>query len=172
MAKSLFVKCLSFAALSLICGTALGARYVPVRISVNGEVILEGNASDDGHRDADAVWEALKDVKLRETEAFKKLEIASDATVYKFRLDRPENNAPLPIQIDASVGGEAATCVMTIKRVKPDGGGGTWKIDSEDLDGLFDFRLISRAQARYLKNPKFDKFEAMVKEKARSNVKK
>jgi len=171
MAKSFFVSCLSCVVLSLYCGTAFGSRYVPIEISVNGEVILKGNASDDGERDADAVWEFLKGMKLQETDAFKKLAIASDLKEYKFKFESPKNREG-PIKIDASVGGEVTTCVMTIKRVTPDARGGTWCIDPEDLDDFFNFRMILRSEARYLKNPKYDKIEARIKEKAKSNVKK
>ena len=37
-------------------GTADAARYVPIEVLLYGEVILSGNASDNGRPDADEVW--------------------------------------------------------------------------------------------------------------------
>jgi len=153
--------------LVMFYGTTYGARLVRVEITLNGEVILEGNASDNGERDADAIWEALKVTNLRETDAFRKLKIDPELKEYQFDLDPPEKGHAWPIKIDASFGGEKETRFVTIKRVTPDQNGGSWRIDSQDLDDAFDTRMIMRSEAVRLKRPKYDKTEAMVKEKAR-----
>lgn len=170
MTRSIFISCLTCAILNLFCSAAFGARYVKVEVSVDGEVILEGNASDDGHRDADEIWEALKHAKLRETDAFKKLKIPTDLMEYKFERGRPKSP---PFKIDASYGGEHSTYFLKIKRVvASDGPAGTWRIDPEVLDTGFDFRSISRGEARRLKNPKFDKNEELIKAKDSQKIKK
>ena len=162
MTRSCLAACLGGVLLSLFCGTAFGGRILHVEISLNGDVILEGDASDYGERDADAIWESLKEVNLRETEAFKQLKVAPTLKEYKMQYDAPKKG-PRPIKIDASSGGEADTCVLTLKRIKPDANGRCWRIAADDLDDLFDFRMISRDEATRLKNPKFDKIESKVK---------
>lgn len=172
MAKSFFVSCLSCAIVGMLCNTAFALRLCWVEISLNGEVILETSYGDNGHPDADAVWEGLKVQNLRETDAFKKLKIDPELKEYRFDVPPPQKGEEWPIKIRATYGGVAETRFVTIKRVAPDQTGGSWRIDAKDLDREFDTRKISRRQARELKDPKYDKIEAMIKEKAESNVKK
>jgi hypothetical protein len=145
---------LCLVALCVFSGPAIAARYVPIKIHLNGEVILEGNASDDGKPDADEVWDALKKVNLGETEAFKKLfgdDVADDFTIVK---KRSENEQPLPITIEVAYGGVAKTTGLHIRRMAPDGAGRVWRIDPKEVSQLFGGRLIKRSDVARLSNPR------------------
>ena len=99
MGRFLFLVAHHLVALSLLSCPAFAARYVPIKVSVDGEVILEGNASDNGRPDADEVWDALKRVNLGETKAFKKLfgeSVGDDLLILK---KRSEKEQPLEITI-------------------------------------------------------------------------
>jgi hypothetical protein len=126
---------------------------VKVVVILDGKVILEGNASDDGHRDADELWEALKSVKLKPTAAFAKLQIKDDAkqvTVTNTAPKGEESN----LQIKMAYGGRAATREIGVTRQPADPAGREWQIDSKDIDRLFEYREISRYEASILKHPK------------------
>ena len=140
-------------------GTASAARYVPVEVRLNGEVILEGNVSDDGHRDADELWEALKVSDLGEAEAFKKLRVAPDLNEYKVA-GGGDKAEPLPVQIKVRYGGVAQSRAITIRRVPPDSAGRVWRISAADVDDSFDGRMLSRREAAKLVNPKLEKGKA------------
>jgi len=144
-------------ALNLMSVPAFAARFVPIKISIDGEVLLEGNASDDGRPDADQVWEALKQVNLEETEAFKKQfgKVASDE--FKLLRKQGERGQPRNVTIDVAYGGLAETASLTIRRMPPDGAGRVWRIRAEDVDTLFNNRLIRRSDAATLSNPKRSK---------------
>ena len=83
-------------AIIVVCSSALAARYVPVAIYLNGELILEGNVSDNGSPDADAVWENLKRANLRETVAFQRIQ--PDKTVKTFELGTRETPVRLSVR--------------------------------------------------------------------------
>ena len=170
MTRPFFGSCLSCVFLSLFCGTSFGGRIVKIEVRVDGEVVLEREDGDYGDRDADAVWESLKEVNLRETDAFKTLKIAPDQKKFNIQRENPKKG-PLPIEIHVMYGGIAHTCNMTIERVTPDRFGGKWRIVRDDVDDLFDARMISRSDATTLRDPKFDKIAARIKEKAASKVK-
>ena len=165
MAKSCFLTFLSCAIVGLFCNTTLAARWISVQISLNGEVILEGSDSDNGETDADTIWNSLKRIKLREADAFKKLEIAPKVKEYKFDLDPPKKGHPWPIKIDASFGGVQETRFVTIKRVEADNFGGQWLIDPTDVDGAFDYRMIVRSEAGHLRNPGYSELAARFNNK-------
>ncbi len=165
MSTSFFVTFLSCAIVVLSCEKALAARWIPVEISLNGEVILEGSDSDNGESDADAIWNSLKRIKVRETDAFKKLGIDSKLKEYKFDLNPPEKGQPWPIKIDASFGGVKETRFLTIKRMESDEFGDHWRIDPTDLDEWFDYRMIVRSEAGSLKDPGFSELRARFSNK-------
>jgi hypothetical protein len=130
-------------------GTACAARYVPIEVTVDGEVILKGNASDNGEPDADEVWEALKHVNLGETNAFMKLGIdpqAKEPTI--------EGNARKSVRINVRYGGVAETNTLVLRRMPPDSVGRVWRISSTDIDKLFLNRMVSRRDVVRLKDPK------------------
>ena len=61
-------------------GTTLeAARYVRAQVILDGKIILEGNASDNGSRDADELWDALKSVTFKPTKEFEALAIDDGA---------------------------------------------------------------------------------------------
>lgn len=157
MNRALTGRLLCFLALNLVSVPAFAARFVPITISINGEVILEGNASDDGRPDADQVWDALKQVNLGETEAFKKLfgNVASDD--FKLPRKQGERGQPLKFTIDVAYGGHAETANLTIRRMPPDGAGRVWRIRAEEVDNLFNIRFIRRSDVANLSNPRRSK---------------
>ncbi len=126
-------------AIIVACSSALAARYVPVAIYLNGELILEGNVSDNGSPDADVVWGNLKRANLRETEAFQ--EIQPDKTVKTFALGTREN----PVRLSVRYGGNIETRQLTIHQQDENDDVRTWRIDSEDIDRLSQRRLVSRS---------------------------
>ena len=139
---------------SLLCGPAYAARYVPIKIYLDGEVILEGNASDDGRPDADEVWDALKEVNLGETEAFKQMfgeNAGDDLLILKKRSEREQ---PLPIRIEVAYGGVAETTGLRLRRMPPDPAGRAWRIRAEEVSGLFNSRLIKRSDVARLADVK------------------
>jgi hypothetical protein len=128
---------------SLTCETLFAARFVPVKVRLQGEVILEGSTTDDGRQDADAVWDLLKSLNLEETDAFRKLGVKPDAKVHT--LDCSSEKIGLqPIQVDVAFGGVANSRALTIHRLGTESSGKLWRIASEDVDDLFDVRLIKR----------------------------
>ena len=154
MNRKLACRCLCFIALNIVSCSVFAARYVPIKVYLDGEVILEGNASDDGSPDADEVWDALKQVNLGETEAFKKMfgdDVADDFTIVK---KRSEKEQPLPITVDVAYGGVAKTTGLHIRRMAPDGAGRVWRIDPKEVSQLFGGRLIKRSDVARLSNPR------------------
>ncbi|MCA9124443.1 MAG: hypothetical protein H6822_33865 [Planctomycetaceae bacterium] len=150
-------RCLCFIALNILSCPVFAARYVPIKVYLDGQVILEGNASDDGSPDADEVWDALKQVNLGETEAFKKLfgkDVDDEFTILKRRKEREQ---PLKITIDVAYGGVAETTGLRIRRMHPDGAGRVWRIQSEEVSDLFNERLIRRSDVARLSNLKRSK---------------
>lgn len=147
---------LCFLAFNLLSSPAFAARYVPIKVYFDGELILEGNASDDGHPDADAVWEALKQVNLGETDAFIKLfgrDVGDELKIWK----KPEGELPMKIRIDVAYGGVAEVTALRVRRQRPDAAGRVWRVHPEDVDNSFNTRLIKRSDAARLANPKRDK---------------
>lgn len=144
-----------FLLLCLAGSSADAARYVPVRISLNGEVILEGNASDGGERDADELWDALKSANLREMDAFRRLQVAPDLKELKVggTADKQET---LPVQVSVKYGGVAQSSAITIHRMPPDRVGSTWRVSAKDVDELFDRRQLSRREVAKLADPKLE----------------
>lgn len=88
--------------------TARASRFVRVEVLLNGKVILEGNASDNGKRDADELWEALKQVKLKATAEFRTLDIAKDAREAAIKSTAPTGERG-NVKIVMSYGGVAET---------------------------------------------------------------
>ena len=135
--------------------SAQAARYVKIEVLLDGKVLLEGNDSDDGHRDADQVWDALTSVNFKATDEFKKLMTKDD--VQEVLLKSTTGSArgeQVNLQIDAMYGGTVVTHELHIKRVPVDRFGREWQLDAKELTKLFRYRTISRDQAAQLANPK------------------
>ena len=141
--------------LCLAGSSAVAARYVPVRISLDGEVILEGNLSDDGDRDADELWDALKSANLRETDAFRELQVAPDLKELTIGGSAGKQET-LPVQVTVKYGGVAQSRAITIRRMPSDRVGSTWRVSAEDVDELFNRRLLSRREVAKLADPKME----------------
>ncbi len=121
-----------------------GARYVPIEIKLGDQVLWEGNASDDGHPDADAVWEALKEAPLRRGPDF-------DANAAKIHFDGDTASLEGEITIDVAYGGEITVRGVTLKKVATDKGE-RWMVPAEFVDKWFWSRQIKRLGAAHLKD--------------------
>jgi hypothetical protein len=129
--------------------TAQAARFVRVQIILEGRVILEGNASDDGSRDADQLWDALKSVEFKPTAEFHKLNVDADVQETVLKSTSPAGEL-VNLKIEVAYGGTAITNELRIKRVPVDDQGREWQLDSNDVTRLFDSRMISRSEAANL----------------------
>ena len=137
----------------LLASPAYAARLIRIKIYLDGEVILEGGAGDDGHPDADAVWKRLRSRKLKATEHFQKLNVAPDAKETTVTSDEPIG--PLdPIIVDINYGGKATTRRLKLIRVPMDKHGREWTLDAAQVDELFHDRYIHRSEAARLENPR------------------
>jgi hypothetical protein len=134
--------------LAVVAG-AQGARFVRVQIILDGKVILEGNASDDGRRDADELWDALKSVRFKPTTEFHRLCVEADVQETVLKSTSPPGELA-NLTVEVAYGGTAVTNELHIKRVPVDAQGREWQLDSKDVTRLFDSRLISRSEAANL----------------------
>ncbi len=153
---SLLSVCLVLAAGLSQAQTAEASRYVKAQVLLDGKVILEGNASDDGHRNADQVWDALKTVRFKPTAEFQNLKVKADAKDVVVKSTSSEDE-PARLKVDVYYGGIAHTHELHLQRVPADEYGREWKIDSKDVERLFESRLISRSEAGKLSEPKRQK---------------
>ncbi len=131
----------------------MAARYVPIRIYLDGDVILEGNASDDGTPDADGVWDALKRVNLGETDAFTKAFGTVTEEAFTIEKRHGASEQPLKITVEATYGGVAETTRLRVRRMPPDGTGRVWRIHPDEVRDLFGHRLIKRSAVARLTEP-------------------
>jgi hypothetical protein len=138
----------------LSSSTAEAARLVPVEVKLNGVVILEGSTGDNGEPDADAVWDALKNINLAETGAFKKFHV--DPKLKEFQVKSVDllTKRPLPIVVEIRYGGIVETTELLLQRREPDQAGRVWRISPAEVDRLFIDRLIPRSAAAQLTNPR------------------
>lgn len=147
---------LCFFTFGLLSCPAFAARFVPIKVYLDGELILEGNASDNGHRDADAVWDALRQADLGETDAFIKLfgkDLGDEIKIWK----KSDSELPLKITIDVAYGGVAVVTALRVKRQRPDAAGRVWRLHPDDVANSFSKRLIKRSYAARLSNPRREK---------------
>lgn len=138
----------------LLSSPALAARFVPIEVYLDGELILQGNASDDGSPDADQVWDALKQVNLGETDAFKEMFGENVDDAFNILRKRSDREQPLIISIHVAYGGMAKTKTLRILRKPADGAGRVWRIHHEEVSRLFNARMIRRSDVVRLSNPK------------------
>ncbi|MEQ8790518.1 MAG: hypothetical protein RIC55_29750 [Pirellulaceae bacterium] len=118
-------------------GTACAARYVPIEVRVEGALILKGNASDDGSRDADELWNALKTETLEETPAFTRLTFERKGDLYRIT-----GRTSRSIVVDVAYGGVAKTRRIVLQLMSSDSQGRKWRIAPDDVDALFDERDV------------------------------
>ena len=147
--------CLAVLLLSTVTISAAApvpARLVRVRVIMDGRTVLEGTTSDGGRVDADGVWDYLHEVKFKPTERFKELKIAADAKDATL-----ENSGgpgqPRTLEVYVAYGGKAFPRSIRIIRTPKDRFGKEWRIDSQDVDRMFDSRYVTRSDVRRLENP-------------------
>ena len=129
---------------------AEASRLVRASVSVDGKVVLKSSYGDNGSPDADEVWDQLKSLTFAPTEEFASLGLAEGA-----REATLESNVPVgtfgQIYVDIAFGGTGQTRHLRLIRVEKDQNGRLWRIHPEDIDDLFDERMIRRDQAALLK---------------------
>lgn len=145
-----------YPSLALVSREASAARYINAEISIDGEVVLEGPASDNGHADADQVWDYLKTVRLRPAENFSKLQIRDDAKEAILSGDAPKGELGT-IVVEIMYGGKVQTRQLKIVRVPRDKQGREWQLDPAQIEELFDRRWVRRSDVARLKNPERSK---------------
>jgi hypothetical protein len=129
---------------------APSARFIPASIAIDGREILRGSTSDDGHPDVDAVWGYLRGIAFTPTEELAKLGLATDAA----ELLLEKKGEPKAIVLDLAYGGEARTWRLALERSQNEKGEVRWKLAPAEIERLFPYRLISRADAARLREPK------------------
>ena len=133
---------------------ASAMRFIRASISFEGNVILEGSWSDDGYTDADGVWEYLKQIKFKPTEAFQALGVAPTAQQTVLSDDRKGVAlSRTKLKVDIAYGGASNFRKLTLTRVPKDRWGSEWKLNPKEIDGMFAYRLISRREASKLRTP-------------------
>jgi hypothetical protein len=150
-----FAATMALLALLSLPGVASAARFVEVTVSLDGKIVLTGSRGDDGSADVDDVWNYLKTLKLVPTEHFAGLKIPADAQSALLKSSAPVGQ-PGEIVVSIDYGGIATTRELRLVREPPDKYGREWRIHAEDLDDLFDERLITRRQAADLHTPQLE----------------
>jgi hypothetical protein len=133
---------------------ARAARFIRASVSFDGKVILAGSTSDDGYADADGVWEYLKEIKFKATEAFEALNV--DPTAKQAKLVGAGSGVALSdcrITVSIAYGGSSKFRELTLTRVAKDAHGREWMLDPGEVDKWFAYRLISRREASKLRHP-------------------
>ena len=138
--------------------SASPARLIRAEVRVGNKVVLRGTTSDDGSRDADEVWLAADQVKLLPTEHFAALEVPAEAK--KHRLvgtpippDGVTDHEPAhrDAVFSISAGGKIEGMSLEIERTTIGFGKPAWRIPRHVLIDRFNWRLITRHEARQLK---------------------
>ena len=135
-------------------GEASAARLIRAEVSYDGKVVLEGSTSDDGHTDADGVWEYLKSIKFKPTDEFQALKV--DQAAKQTTLSGAGRGVPLSdskITVAIAYGGESKFRDLTITRVAKGSHGREWMLNPGEVDKWFAYRLISRREAANLRDP-------------------
>lgn len=135
-------------ALSCVCiltmsGELYAARYVPAEIRLDGKVILKGNASDDGERDADELWRALPNVKFR---------LTPDGEKWAAKADTEQRLLEGEIVLRLTFSGIVETTYLRVTRSPKEEGDVHWKVDPADVKRLFLSRSIPRKSVSSLKD--------------------
>lgn len=126
------------------------ARFIRASLAVDGREILESSTSDDGHPDVDEVWGYLRGLEFTPTAEFEELGLAPDAP--KLLLEK--KGEPRAIVLEVGYGGEVRTGRLELERGVDGKGKAFWKLAPAEIERLFPYRLISRAEAARLREPK------------------
>lgn len=136
------------------------ARLLRAEVRVGDKVVLRGTTSDDGRRDADEVWLAADQVKLLPTEHFAALEVPEKAKKHlvvgtPIPPDGVTDHEPAHRDAVFSItaGGKIEGMTLEIERATVGFGEPAWKIPRHVLIDRFNWRLITRHEARLLKKP-------------------
>ena len=132
---------------------ATAQRLVRASVWLDGKVLLGASTGDDGHIDADGVWEYLKRLKLQPTEEFKKLNVDPTAKEVTLSSKGPKGER-IEIVVRIAYGGRATPRKLKLVRVPKDEYGGEWSLAPAEVDGMFNLRLINRELASRLRKPK------------------
>lgn len=134
------------------------ARLIRAEVRVGNKVVLRGTTSDDGSPDADEVWLAADQVKLLPTEHFAALKVPPKATKHLVVgtpipsdgvTDHESNHRDAVFSISA--GGKIEGMTLEIERTTVGFGKPAWKIPRHVVIDRFNWRLITRYEARQLK---------------------
>ncbi len=121
-------------------------RLVKARLLIDNKIVFEFSKGDDGHADADEVWDYLKSSEFRPAQNFS--EISKD-------LGSVDNNGTIKfnvrVRINVSYGGEI-DFPPGLRLTKTKEGG--YLMNTEDVDISFVGRMITRESAIYLTRPK------------------
>lgn len=132
------------------------ARHVGAEIALDGVVVLRGSTSDDGHPDADAVWDyQLGQLTYAPTDAFAKLGVPADAVEWTLAsAPAPARGArPAQVRVEVRYGGGVTTHELALVRVPRTPNGGEWRVQARDVERLFAGRSITRREAANLTTP-------------------
>ena len=134
------------------------ARLIRAEVRVGNKVVLRGTTSDDGSPDADEVWLAADQVKLLPTEHFKDLEVPAKAKKHlvvgtPIPPDGVTDHEPAhrDAVFSISAGGKIEGMSLEIERTTIGFGKPAWRIPRHVLIDRFNWRLITRHEARQLK---------------------
>ena len=134
------------------------ARLIRAEVRVGNKVVLRGTTSDDGSRDADEVWLAADQVKLLPTEHFAALKVPEKAKKHlvvgtPIPPDGVTDHEPAhrDAVFSISAGGKIEGMTLEIERTTVGFGKPAWKIPRHVLIDRFNWRLITRYEARQLK---------------------
>ncbi len=123
-------------------------RLVRMSIEVNGQKTMFASTSDNGHPDADAVWNYLSETNFEFEEGQLPDNIDEDADEFTLTGDREKGL----IKIDVRYGGKATVRELRFTRVEADHAGRVWRIDPAVITEQFANRSISRRQAANLQD--------------------
>ena len=120
-----------------------GHRLVSMRILLDDQELFECATSDDGHPNADAVWDYLKLAEFRRGEDFADSES---------KIRRDENGVSLTgdVKVDVAYGGQLTVRELTLNRTVTDNGE-RWTVPENLVDKWFWFRFVHRLNAEHLK---------------------
>ena len=143
----------------VVCATAAwsyeatAARFIRAKVSLDGNTVLEGSWSDDGHVDADGVWEYLKSIKFKTTQHFTDLKIDPSAKEMTLA-SATKPGQPGSVVVNIAYGGKAFKRQLKLVRVPVDEYGRERTLDAIEVNKMFDDRLIRRSDAAKLANPR------------------
>lgn len=128
------------------------ARYIRASIIMDGKTVMKGSWSDNGKVDADGVWQYLKQIEFTSTEDFNVLGIDTKTTKSIHLGSKDKDELP-NIKIKIAYGGEVTLKTLKLTSYYDQKNKKSWRLDSKEVDGTFNERLISRRLASRLRHP-------------------